>query len=74
MAGIVQLAPDRWGMPAGDVNHNGEIDMEDKATWMIQAGEQQYFSSDINLDGQVNNKDINDFWINNLNISCQVPE
>lgn len=74
MAGFVKLSPDRWGMPAGDVNQNGEIEPDDKTIWKIHAGEKNYFTSDINLDGQSNHKDINDYWIKNISLECQVPE
>lgn len=74
VSGHVQLSPDRWGMPAGDTNSDGEINLYDKLMWRTVAGANDYLNADINLDGQVENKDINEFWINNLTIGCQVPD
>lgn len=68
------LSPGVWGMPAGDINADGMIDEQDKSFWDSQAGTKNYISSDINLDGQVENRDINEFWIQNFSYSCQVPE
>jgi hypothetical protein len=73
-AGCKQLSPERWGMPAGDADFNGQIGMDDKAVWEGQAGKSNYSTADMNLNGQIDNTDINEFWILNLNMSCQVPE
>lgn len=63
-----------WGMAAGDVNQDKIIDISDKALWTAFAGQAGYFSTDLSLDGQVNNPDKNEAWKMNLNMTSQVPE
>jgi hypothetical protein len=73
-AGCKSLTQGKWGMAAGDTNADGEIDVEDKQIWNSEAGNSLYSPSDLNLDGEIDHKDINDFWIWNLLFYCQVPE
>lgn len=73
-AACKQLADGLWGLSSGDANGDGEISELDKIQWKLEAGANIYGSSDFNMDGQVNNKDINDFWIDNISMDCQVPE
>jgi len=64
-----------YGMYAGDADGNGEIESIDKdGYWAIQAGEKGYKSADFNLEGQVDNKDKNDIWLENNNTSSQIPD
>jgi uncharacterized protein (TIGR02145 family) len=52
-------------MIGGDVNADGVINASDKPFADGQAGKNGYYSSDLNLDGQVNNMDKNDIWYEN---------
>lgn len=61
-------------MPAGDTDANGMINADDKLEWYNGAGNQYYSPADLNLDGQIDLKDINNFWIWNLLFNCQVPD
>jgi len=64
-----------FGMYAGDADANGIIELPDKTmNWRNEATLQGYKTSDFDLDGQVNNKDKNDYWIPNLGQDTQVPE
>jgi hypothetical protein len=63
-----------WGMIAGDVNQDNLIDINDKTQWDAFAGKAGYFSSDMNLGGEVNNPDKNESLQTNLNKSSQVPD
>jgi hypothetical protein len=72
-AGCKLLAPNIWGMPAGDVNADGSVNEQDKTQWGYQAGNSSYTFGDLNLDGQVNNLDVNDYWILNYPFNSQVP-
>lgn len=73
-ASYKELAPGKWGIPVGDINGDGLIDMTDKTIWRSEAGIEGYKCSDINMNAQVDNKDLNEVWINNFSYSCQVPE
>lgn len=72
--GHKEISPGLWGMMGGDGDGNGQIEMNDKTIiWQSQAGKTNYFSGDYNLDGQVDNSDKNDTWIENNNTSSQIP-
>jgi hypothetical protein len=73
---VIELIPGVWGMIAGDVNANGIINDADKtpAGWEIEAGEQGYLGSDLDLDSQADNTDKNEFWLQNYLKSSQVPD
>lgn len=47
-----------WGVVFGDINL---IDKD--SSWVIQSGKKGYIEDDINLDGQINNIDKNEFWL-----------
>jgi hypothetical protein len=68
------LAPNVWGIPAGDINADGFIGAEDKSAWETDAGTHVYSPCDANLDSEVNLLDVNDFLLMNFPYSCQVPE
>ena len=73
--GYKEIAPNKWGMVAGDYNGDGLIDENDKTSrWSMQAGKTGYFSSDADFDGQVDNLDKNDMWNENNGDGSQVPE
>jgi len=42
--------------------------------WTSQAGLNGYFPGDLNLDGEVNNIDKDDYWWHNIGTGLQVPE
>lgn len=62
-----------WGMVAGDVDGDNDIDETDyRLTWMNRDLLYQYSRYDINMSGYVNTKDINFPW-NNLNRQANIP-
>ncbi|MCD4664356.1 MAG: PCMD domain-containing protein [Bacteroidales bacterium] len=65
-----------WGMAGGDGDANGVIETNDKVNfWSILTGKNGYLSADYNMDGQTNNPDKNEIWLdNNLTKESQVPE
>jgi len=63
-----------WGMIAGDGNSNGLIGLSDKTiSWEAKAGEDGYYSTDLNLDAQVDNIDKDEYWLPNIGGGTQVP-
>lgn len=73
-AGYKDLTGGVWGMVAGDSNHDGLVNLNDKTQWASFAGTKGYLDTDYSMDGQVNNPDKNDKWITNLEKDSQVPE
>lgn len=72
--GQKDLGGDNFGMIGGNSDGNGIVDENDKDSyWSIDAGNNGYFGSDLNLDGQVNNPDKADLWEENLNLDSKVP-
>ena len=72
--GYTELKTGIWGMVSGDSNGDQVVNDTDKtAAWDTEAGEAGYKGYDLNLDGEVNNLDKNDFWIPNNPTSSQVP-
>jgi hypothetical protein len=64
-----------YGIYAGDADANGIIESSDKTIfWLNEAGEADYLNSDFNLDGQIDNPDKNDSWLDNLGKECLVPD
>jgi hypothetical protein len=75
LSGYKEISTGIFGMAAG----NGVADLYINATdkdscWDMEAGEQGYFQGDFNLDGNVDNKDKDDFWVENEGKECQVPQ
>jgi len=71
----IEIAPGMWGLPAGDIDASGMIDVQDIIVdWPVQAGTNGYLPADLNMDGQIDNKDKNDFWFFNNGIESQLPE
>ncbi|MCD4730273.1 MAG: hypothetical protein K8R74_06725 [Bacteroidales bacterium] len=63
-----------WGMFGGDSNGSGLVALGDLSNdWAPYAGETGYRPADYNLDGQLNNKDKNDVWFENLLKLSQIP-
>lgn len=73
-SGHKEIAPGIFGMIAGDSDANGLIDAADKSNWTIEAGLSGYFSSDFNMDAEINNADKNEYLIPNELKFTQVPE
>ncbi len=62
-------------MYGGDANADGIINADDmNDNWNTEAGTAGYLSGDIYFDGQSDNKDKNDIWIENCGISSVVPD
>lgn len=63
-----------WGMIGGDADANGTVNSLDKTSfWSILTGKTGYLSSDYNMDGQIDNTDKNDIWLDNIDANTQVP-
>ncbi|MCF8367856.1 MAG: hypothetical protein K9G76_02350 [Bacteroidales bacterium] len=72
--GQIDLGGGVYGMIGGDSDGNGIIDTNDKdVNWMMDAGLQGYFGSDLNLDSQVNNIDKADIWNKNNGEATPIP-
>jgi hypothetical protein len=51
------------------------IDVQDIIVdWPVQAGTNGYLPADLNMDGQIDNTDKNDFWFFNNGLGSQLPE
>lgn len=73
--GSKELAPGIWGMISGDADGNSIVEEADKsAIWETHAGLNGYLASDLNLDGDANNKDKDDYWLPNLGKGSTIPE
>lgn len=58
-----ELAPDTWGVLAGDGNADGIIDNHDKnEVWLLQKDSLGYFAADYNMDGSVSLEDLTNNW------------
>jgi hypothetical protein len=73
-AGYKNLSSGVWGMVAGDSNHDGLINLTDKAQWTAFAGKKGYLAPDFSLDSQVNNQDKNSLWLPNTIKTQQIPQ
>ncbi|MFU8844460.1 MAG: hypothetical protein ACNA7V_11710, partial [Bacteroidales bacterium] len=74
-SGYKEIATGIWAMVSGDANADGIIDADDMVlSWNDESGKAGYLQSDINLDGQSNNLDKNDYWLQNLGKFSQVPD
>lgn len=63
-----------WGMFAGDANADGAVNQSDiTENWVNDAGNSGYLNNDFNLDTQVDNKDKNDFAVQNTGTGSQLP-
>lgn len=63
-----------WGMVAGDSNHDGLVNLNDKTQWTSFAGMKGYYDTDYNMNAQVNNPDKDDKWVPNTSKIEQVPD
>jgi len=62
------------GMIAGDADASKTIGDADLSFWATKAGHFGYLPSDLDLSGQVDNRDKNDYWLPNTGAGSQVPE
>lgn len=67
------LGSGKYGMYGGDANANGVVNTIDKAIWSSQVGTQGYKSTDFNRNGQTENQDKNDIWVQNIGENSQLP-
>lgn len=59
-----------FGLYCGDGDANSIVEVADKNNiWKSQTGNYGYKQADFNLDGEVNNQDKNDYWLDNLDIN-----
>jgi uncharacterized protein (TIGR02145 family) len=73
--GHKEIAPGIFGMMGGDCDGSGRTIQNDKILcWEDRAGFYGYFSSDLNLDGQVDNGDKDWVYVPNIGQSAQLPE
>jgi len=72
--GYKEIGADLWGMVSGDFNADGVIDLLDVAIWRADAATKGYLPSDVDMNGDSDNKDKNDYWHENKYSETQVPE
>lgn len=74
---LVSLAGSKFGMPAGDIDQDGDVDATDLSTWRTNNGAVFSYSgsglADFNLDGVINAVGRNDFHQKNTLKTRQVP-
>jgi len=69
-----EIASNIWGLIGGDANSSANVSSEDKTLeWENTVGNSDYIPSDLNLDGQIDNKDKDEFWLPNLGKGTFVP-
>jgi hypothetical protein len=72
--GQKQINTGVFGMIAGDSDANGTVNNLDKIEWNNKAGDSGYLNSDNDLDGQSDNVDKNDIWIENQDLQSVIPD
>jgi len=74
---LASLSGSKFGLPAGDIDQDGDIDATDLNTWRTNNGIAFSYGSngaaDFNLDGVINAVDRNDFHQKNTSKTRQVP-
>lgn len=75
---LVSLVGSKFGMPAGDIDQDGDIDAADLSTWRSNNGVAFSYAvsgkADFNLDGVINAVDRNEFHQKNLTKIRRVPQ
>ncbi|MBN2174141.1 MAG: hypothetical protein JW731_08420 [Bacteroidales bacterium] len=71
--GQKNLGGGNYGMFGGNASKNGVVDAADYTVWRNQASTSGYKLGDHSMDGQVDNNDKNDTWVENLGITSKVP-
>lgn len=74
LSGQKSLDGGNYGMFAGNAHGDGEINIDDKDVWSIDAAKRGYYPGDMDLNSQVNNQDKNDIWLPNNTLTDQVPD
>jgi hypothetical protein len=72
--GQKQIAAGKWGMYGGNGDGNDTVNSSDYNIWSQKAGYEGYRKADFNLNGQVNNPDKDDIWIENAGAISKVPD
>ncbi len=72
--GQKQIAAGKWGMYGGNGDGNDTVNSSDYNIWSQKAGYEGYRKADFNLNGQVNNPDKDDIWIENAGATSKVPD
>jgi hypothetical protein len=73
-SGHKKIGAGTYGMVAGNGYPDATINSTDKTSiWSVQAGKKGYREGDMDMNGQVNNKDKNEYWLLNYGYGCQVP-
>jgi hypothetical protein len=73
-SGHKKIGAGTYGMVAGNGYPDATINGTDKTSiWSVQAGKKGYREGDMDMNGQVNNKDKNEYWLPNYGYGCQVP-
>jgi len=67
------LSGGMYGMYGGDAIADGNVNTIDKIIWANQTGTYGYKSADFNMNGQIENQDKNDIWVQNIGESSQLP-
>ena len=68
-------SPLRFGMASGDGMSDGYINLNDvNFSWAADAGKTGYHVGDFNMNGQTDNRDKNDVWLNNNGYSSFVSD
>jgi len=74
---LASLSGSKFGMPAGDLDQDGDIDATDLSTWRSNNGTAFSYGSngaaDFNLDGVINAVDRNEFHQKNTSKTRRVP-
>jgi hypothetical protein len=73
IAAMTEMSAGYYGLISGDCNADGSINDNDKFLWNTQAGNPGYLPEDMNLDGEAENQDKNDFWLPNKGKGVQMP-
>ena len=75
---LVSLTGSKFGMPAGDIDQDGDIDGADLSNWRSSNGVSFLYTgsgkADFNLDGVINAVDRNEFHQKNLAKIRRVPQ
>ncbi len=69
-----KLVNGKAAMVGGDANNDGTIDTNDLLLWKTKAGERGYENTDVNFDGEVDNKDKDDIGVPNAGSISNIPE
>jgi hypothetical protein len=73
-SGYKKIGSGTYGMVSGNGYPDAVVNSTDKTSiWIPQAGKHGYREGDFNLNGQVDNKDKNEYWLLNFVYGCQVP-